>query len=130
MKNKIIALLALLVPSFGMAKPLIVTGYASWYGHEYTGRTMANGQKFDHRVWSVASWDFPLGTLVHIRYKSASGQTRQAYARVTDRGPSRDLTDRRFDFSHALFRHLESPKKGLIKVTVTEVILDGHAVTK
>ena len=117
MKRKILALLALFIPHFASAKS--VTGYASYYGESYDGRLMANGKKFDHRKMTLATHKFPLGTRVKITYLSSQGQKRIAYGIVTDRGPSAGT--RLFDLSYGLFKFLESPKKGVIKVTVEEV---------
>ena len=108
------ALLLALVPAGLAAKE--VTGVASWYGAEYDGRRMANGQRFNHRRKTIATYEFPLGTPVEITYVSAKGQVRKAVAYVTDRGPH--VPGRLFDLSWALFKELETPHKGLINVTV------------
>jgi rare lipoprotein A (peptidoglycan hydrolase) len=34
-------------------------GIASWYGEQHQGRIMANGQPFDRRKLTAASWYFP-----------------------------------------------------------------------
>lgn len=134
MKQKILSLLALLIPSLAPAKS--VTADASWYGKDYDGRLMANGQPFDHKRPTMATYEFPLGTWVWVKYTSAAGQHRMIRVQVTDRGPSEKWRSRgrKFDLSFAAFKMLESPKKGVIRITVTDeknrVTLDGLSVTK
>src|SRR5208337_1051701 len=42
-------------------------GTASFYGkHYWQGRKMSNGQPFDYRKLTAASWGIPLGTMVRI----------------------------------------------------------------
>ena len=117
MKRFLTFLSALFIASAAPAKT--VEGIASWYGRDYDGKRMANGQRFDHRKPTLASYEFPLGTRVRITYTSDRGQVRTAEATVTDRGPH--ITGRSFDLSWALFKRLESPKKGLINVTVEAI---------
>lgn len=48
-------------------RPQIVSGRASFYGHGFTGRMTASGERFHHATISAASNRFPLGTLVAVR---------------------------------------------------------------
>lgn len=87
-------------------------GVASWYGWEHQGKLMANGQRFDCRRMTAASWHYPLGTWVAVSHRG-----RTVRVRITDRGPAHHL-DREIDLSLAAFRLLRSPDVGLINVRV------------
>lgn len=117
MKKLLLALLALF-PA-GLAVGGEVTGKASWYGHDYDGKIMANGQPFDATKLTLATYEFPLGSVVEIEYVSKSGQRRKAHGTVTDRGPH--VRGRKFDLSRALFKKLESVHAGVIEVTVRRI---------
>lgn len=92
-----------------------LTTEASWYGDELRGRPMANGQPFNPNALTCASWDFPLGTRLHVTHGS-----RTVVVTVTDRGPAKRLVKkgRRLDLSRAAFARLADPKLGLIRVEV------------
>ena len=47
-------------------KKASLVGTASWYGKQHQGKKMANGQRFDRRKMTAASWDFPLGTTLRV----------------------------------------------------------------
>lgn len=118
MKRQFLALLATIFPSFA-PEPRVLTGTASYYAKSYTGKLMANGQPYNPAALTLACNDLPLGTTVYITYVSASDRERHAHATVTDR--MRPNGRHRFDFSWALFRLLENPRPGFIKVTVQEL---------
>src|SRR5580704_9316556 len=61
------------------------TGIASWYGQQRQGRKMANGQRFDRRKMTAASWYFPLGTVIRV-VNVKNGES--VVVTVTDRGPN------------------------------------------
>ena len=94
-------------------------GKASYYHAKYIGRLMANGERYDATKYTLATWDYPLNTLVVIEHRG-----NRIIARVTDRGPAKNLVaaGRRFDLSFAAFRALADPKLGLIDVTVWPVL--------
>lgn len=104
-------------------EPIELVGDASFYARGYIGKTMANGAPYNPAALTLACDDLPLGTVVYITYRSASGVERHAHATVTDRGPSAELRARGriFDFSYALFRMLENPNRGTIRVIVRVV---------
>jgi rare lipoprotein A len=60
-------------------------GTASWYGKRHQGRKMANGQRFDRRKLTAASWYFPLGTPIRV-LNVRNGQS--VMVTITDRGPN------------------------------------------
>lgn len=103
-------------------------GVASWYGAECAGRLMANGKKFDPDKLTCASWFFPLGTKLVVRYDlGPTVGSACVFVEVTDRGPARRLVARGriIDLSRAAFDCLTSGfpaarKAGLISVTVEE----------
>ena len=57
---------------------------ASWYGKDYHGRAMANGDPYDMYANTIAHKDLPLGTRVELK-NPRTGQTSTAV--ITDRGP-------------------------------------------
>lgn len=90
---------------------------ASWYGDECARKLMANGKPFDPTMFTCASWDYPLGTMLSV---SANGKTVAVV--VTDRGPAkRLLRTRQIDLSRVAFRALAPLKQGLIQVTVEKL---------
>lgn len=56
----------------------------SWYGREFAGRRMANGEFFDPRRMTAASRTYPLGTRLELY---ALRTHRSVVVTITDRGP-------------------------------------------
>lgn len=96
------------------------SGVASWYGEDHRGRLMANGKKFDPDRLTAASWFYPLGTKVRVIARDRHHQKKSVIVRITDRGPARELVTggRIIDLTHAAFRQLASPDRGLVAVEV------------
>ena len=92
-----------------------VEGVASWYGDEYAGKIMANGQPFNPSKMTAACNHYALGTTLEVTHAR-----RSVKVTVTDRGPRRDL-GRLIDLSQGAFTRLASPDTGLIYVTVRVV---------
>ena len=87
-------------------------GTASWYGEQHQGRKMANGQQFDRRKLTAASWYFPLGTRLRVvNVKNGAS----VVVTVTDRGPNLRL-QRILDLSEAAAERLGYREDGLTKV--------------
>lgn len=103
-----------------VAVQLPVAGKCTYYHRRYIGRKMANGQPYRAEDFTMATWEFPLGTLVRVEYRSRSGSIRSVVVEVTDRGPD-PTTGHKFDLSWAAFRRLENHKVGVIDVTVTRI---------
>jgi len=121
MKKKMFTFLAgLFSTAAATTPPLVLTGKASFYAKTYIGKTMANGQPYNPRAFTLACDDLPIGTCVYISYRMANGTMRNAHATVTDRGPAQRLRQqgRIFDLSYSLFCFLEDPAKGLIDIRV------------
>ena len=93
-------------------------GTASWYGKKHQGRKMANGQRFDCRKLTAASWYFPLGTPVRV-VNVENGQS--VVVTITDRGPNLRL-HRILDLSEAAAADLDYVGQGLTKVFLHPVV--------
>ncbi len=89
-------------------------GTASWYGGQHQGRKMANGQRFDRRKLTAASWYFPLGTTIRV-VNINTGES--VIVKITDRGPNFRL-HRILDLSEAAAAHLDYIHDGLTRVFV------------
>lgn len=88
---------------------------ASWYGDEAAGRRMANGQPFNPKALTAASYRYPLGTRLRV-----SCGKKNVIVFLTDRGPNRRL-GRDIDLSRAAFERLAPLRKGLIQVTIEKL---------
>jgi rare lipoprotein A len=121
LKNILMAVSATL--SLSGKEPVALTGDASFYAREYVGKRMANGQPYNAYLLTMATYAFPLGSIVELTYISKGGTKRSVVCEVTDRGPSKALRDkgRLFDLSHTAFRILENPKVGVIHVTAVRI---------
>jgi rare lipoprotein A len=86
---------------------------ASWYGKEYHGRAMANGDSYDMYAPTIAHRDLPLGTSVELENKETGVKVK---AVVTDRGPF--IAGRDVDLSYGLARILSIDKKGVGKLVM------------
>lgn len=92
-------------------------GTASWYGEQHQGRKMANGQRFDRRKLTAASWYFPLGTTLRV-VNVKNGES--VVVTVTDRGPNLRL-HRMIDLSEAAAQRLGYVDQGLAPVFIYPV---------
>jgi len=92
-------------PSFPAQQQEVV---ASWYGEQYHGRPMANGEFFNMYGNTIAHRSLPFGTRVELR-NSETGQ--RAEAVVTDRGPY--IAGRDVDISYGLARKLSMVNQGI-----------------
>ena len=81
---------------------------ASWYGEDYHGRAMANGDIYDMYANTIAHKDLPLGTKVELK-NPRTGQTAQAV--ITDRGPY--IEGRDIDLSYGLASQLSLVENGV-----------------
>lgn len=97
------------------AKPRL--GIASWYGYDFKGRAMANGELFDPLRLSAASRTIPLGTWIKVR-NVLNGLT--IIVPVLDRGPY--VRGRMLDLSKAAAARLNMLTIGLALVEVEDVV--------
>lgn len=81
---------------------------ASWYGEDYHGRPMANGDPYNMYANTIAHKDLPLGTKVELK-NPRTGQT--ASAVITDRGPY--IKGRDIDLSYGLASKLSLVENGV-----------------
>jgi rare lipoprotein A len=81
---------------------------ASWYGEDYHGRAMANGDPYDMYANTIAHKDLPLGTRVELK-NPRTGET--ASAVITDRGPY--IEGRDIDLSYGLAGRLSLIENGV-----------------
>jgi rare lipoprotein A len=84
---------------------------ASWYGADYHGKAMANGDFFNMYAPTIAHKDLPLGTRVELENRETGVKVK---AVVTDRGPF--IAGRDVDLSYGLARVLSLDKKGVGKL--------------
>jgi rare lipoprotein A (peptidoglycan hydrolase) len=92
-------------------------GIATWYGADFHGSPMANGEPYD--MWdptTAASNVYPLGTRLRVT-RVESGQS--IVVRVTDRGAFRNPI--LVDLSYAAFTTLAHQDVGVIRVTVEPI---------
>lgn len=81
---------------------------ASWYGKNFHGKPMANGQPYNMYANTIAHKDLPLGTEVELN-NPRTGESTTAV--VTDRGPY--IEGRDVDLSYGLARKLSLLEGGI-----------------
>ena len=81
---------------------------ASWYGEDYHGRAMADGDPYDMFANTIAHKELPLGTKVVLK-NPRTGQTAEAV--ITDRGPY--IEGRDIDLSYGLASQLSLVENGV-----------------
>jgi rare lipoprotein A len=75
---------------------------------------MANGQRFDRRKLTAASWYFPLGTTLRVENVKDG---KSVVVTITDRGPNLRL-HRMIDLSEAAAKRLGYVEQGLTPVFI------------
>ncbi len=95
-----------------------VRGVASYYAHEFHGRTTASGEVYDENALTAAHRELPFGTRVLVTNLS---NERDVVVRINDRGPF--VTGRIIDLSYAAARRLDFIEEGITTVRV-EVVED------
>ena len=91
-------------------------GEASYYGREFNGRRMANGERFDPTSNSAAHRSLPLGTTARVT-NLQNGRT--ATVKVRDRGPY--ARGRVIDVSPRTADHLGMKHGGVAPVRITPI---------
>ncbi|AGF76951.1 rare lipoprotein A [Desulfocapsa sulfexigens DSM 10523] len=81
---------------------------ASWYGQDFHGKPMANGDIYDMHAATIAHKEMPLGTRVELKNTETGEKVR---AVVTDRGPYIDGRD--VDLSYGLAKKLSLVEQGV-----------------
>ena len=91
----------------------VIIGYATYYGvgDGFAWKTMANGKPMNPQAMTCASWHYPLGAVLDVRYAG-----RKVVVEVTDRGGYHQL-----DLSAGAFERLAPLSAGVIKVEIRRV---------
>jgi rare lipoprotein A len=92
------------LPSYPQEQEVV----ASWYGENFHGRPMANGDIYDMHAATIAHRDLPLGTTVELENPHTGTKVK---AVVTDRGPF--VKGRDVDLSYGLAQRLSLVEKGV-----------------
>ncbi len=87
---------------------------ASWYGKDFHGKPMADGDPYNMYANTIAHKELPLGTKVELK-NPRTGQTE--YAVVTDRGPY--VEGRDVDLSYGLAGKLSLVENGVDTLVMT-----------
>ena len=91
-------------------------GEASYYGAQFNGRQMANGERFNPNSNSAAHRSLPLGTMAEVTNLENG---RKATVKVEDRGPY--VRNRVIDLSPRTAQDLGMKEAGRAPVRVTPV---------
>lgn len=93
---------------------------ASWYGEEYRGYPMANGQPFDPQKPICASWHYKFGTRLKVTNLDNGKST---IVTCLDRGPAKRLVrqGRVIDLSESSFAKIADTNLGLIRVRIRKL---------
>lgn len=100
-------------------KPRVSRGIASWYSKadDYINKHTANGEVFNDRAMTCASWYHPFGTKLKVT-NLQNGKS--VVCRVNDRGPNKRLK-REIDLTIGAFKKIASAERGLIRVSVIKL---------
>ena len=92
--------------------------YVTFYGDEYQGKTMANGEAFSNDAMTCAAKGFPFGTVLEVQSLDTG---RKVEVTVTDR-PGKEVVD----LTIKAFESIDSASKGKIRAKIKVVGLsDG-----
>ncbi|MDX2472576.1 MAG: septal ring lytic transglycosylase RlpA family protein [Candidatus Krumholzibacteria bacterium] len=89
------------------------TGLASYYGHQYHGRTTANGETYDENAMTAAHRTLPFGTRVRVTNLENG---KEVLLRINDRGPF--VEGRIIDVSWRAAQDLDFVQEGVVKARV------------
>ena len=96
------------------APPVVMT--CSWEAHQFDGKLMANGARYNPQAFVCATYQFEIGTVLRLT-EVRNGLT--VTVTVTDR-PKR-IYGNRLDLSPRAFSELDGLELGLCTVTATVV---------
>jgi rare lipoprotein A len=91
----------------------LLNGIASYYAHEFHGRTTANGEVFDMHALTAAHRTLPFNTRVRVRNLT---NNRVVEVRINDRGPFKD--NRVIDLSLEAAKELDMIQDGTTPVEI------------
>ena len=89
----------------------VQTGIASYYGHEFHGRTTASGETYDEEALTAAHRKLPFGSRVRVTNLE---NDKAVTLRINDRGPF--VEGRIIDVSYRAARELDFVQAGLVRV--------------
>lgn len=92
---------------------LTTTGWASWYGWQFHGRTTANGETYNMHAMTAAHRTLPFDTIVQVSLVDSDDSVE---VRINDRGPFVD--DRIIDLSRASAKVLGMLRTGIAQVSL------------
>ena len=92
----------------------------SWYGPRFHGNATANGETYDQEALTAAHRYYRFGTLLRL---TNPDNDKSVVVRINDRGPF--LRHRQLDVSKAAARELDMLKKGVTKLQVEQITLQG-----
>ena len=104
-----------------MSYEVIVLAICTWYADAHQGKTMANGEPFDMHNYTCATWLYPLGTELIVKYGNNS-----VIVLVTDRCDKKT----EIDLSYAAFYKICNPDLGRMQAQVIFRLSDQTAEWK
>jgi len=93
--------------------------YVTFYGDEYQGKTMANGEAFSNDAMTCAAKGFPFGTVLEVQSLETG---KKVEVTVTDR-PGKEVVD----LTIKAFEVIDSASKGKIRAKIKVVGLSDGA---
>jgi len=87
------------------------TGYASWYGNKFHGRSTSNGERYDMFKMTAAHKTLPFGTHVVV---TNLGNKKRTVVRINDRGPF--VKGRIIDLSYSAAQEIDLVGPGVARV--------------
>ena len=93
--------------------------WATFYGDEYNGKTMANGEAFSNDAMTCAAKGFPFGTVLEVQSLDTG---KKVEVTVTDRPGKEQL-----DLTVKAFKAIDNASKGKIRAKVKVVGLAENA---
>lgn len=101
---------SLLIP---LVLPLpVMAQSATFYGNQFVGRKMANGQVYNHGRMVAAHPSLPLGTRVRVTNRRTG---KSVVVTVSDR------CNCSIDLSRSAFQQIANPRKGRVPVSITRL---------
>ncbi len=98
----------------------VMTGTASWYGHNFHNRKTASGVRFDQYALMAAHRTLPFGTILKV---TNTKNNRSCIVEVTDRGPF--VKNRIIDVSRGAAQELGFADQGTTQV-ILEIITPAN----
>lgn len=96
------------------AEGFVQSGVASWYGHDFHGRSTSNGETYNMHGITAAHKLLPMHTMLLVQ-NNENGK--QVVVRVNDRGPF--VQGRIIDLSYGAAKKLGLVHTGTARVTIT-----------